>query len=566
MTERTTTAALLDEYVDWYFDTNPIAATALGAQGYDDQLGDFSATGFEARDATRLRWLTRFEELDTGSDLDDGIDRDLVLATLRGEQAVSDWPHWRRDPAAYLAPLFAALYTPFLHRLRPDAQIVQSTAARLRQVSDVLAAMRANLDPDMAAPLLVRRALSQARAGRAFVTGSLPAETADQDLAAQLREAAEPAAEAFDTAVAFLTEFADRASGDWRMGERRYTALLQQRELLDCDAAQLHQRGLQAWAELDAEMTELASQVDPTADDWRTVIDRMSDDYPPTLEAMRAEYDAETQRARKFLVENALVTLPDGELCRVVPSPNFQRPIFAVAFYVAPPPLTVSRLGHFFVPFTPDGYGEEQVRERLRSNSRAQLPTTSVHEAYPGHHWHLSWMADTPRKIRMLFRSSYFAEGWALYTERMMCEQGYFTSPQHRLAHLEARIFRAARIVTDTALHCNDSLGTGYSGRDPAGGNGPSGGSFSGGMTIEQAERFMSTKGTLNPDTATAEVNRYCAWPTQAASYLTGCLEIERIRSQYLADGRGNLRDFHDQLAGSGSLPLGLARRAVLGG
>ena len=155
-------------------------------------------------------------------------------------------------------------------------------------------------------------------------------------------------------------------------------------------------------------------------------------------------------------------------------------------------------------------------------------------------------MAGTPRRVRMIYRTSYFAEGWALHTEKMMSEQGYFTAPEHELAYLEARIFRAARIVVDTALHCGDSFG-----KD---------------MTISQAEDFMTTKGTLNRETAIAEVNRYCAWPTQAPSYLTGSLEIERIRKDYLDAGRGGLRQFHDQLAGSGSLPLGLARRAVMGG
>ena len=487
-----------------------------------------------SREAGRDRWVQRFDAVGGELSLDEGIDRDLLLAMLRGDQVTSDWPSWRRDPSVYLAPVFGGLHTPFLHRLRPDAELVRSTVERLRQVPDVLAACRANLDPELTSPLLVRRALGQAKAGREFVTAALPREVADESLRSALAEAAEPAADAFDGIVTFLTDLADRATGDWRMGERRYSALL-------------HRRGLQAWAELDAEMSELASRVDGGSGHWRAVIDRLADDYPPTMEAMREEYDAETQRARAFLAEKGLVSFAEGESCKVVPSPVFQRPIFAVAFYLAPPPLTASRLGHFFVPYTPDGYSDEQVRERLRNNSRPQLPTTSVHEAYPGHHWHLSWMANTPRTVRAIFRTAYFAEGWALYTEKMMREQGYFTTAEQELAHLEARIFRASRIVVDTALHCFEE--------DSAGRE----------MTIEEAEEFMSTKGTLNLETAKAEVNRYCAWPAQAPSYLTGSLEIERIRAEYLDAGRGGLRQFHDELAGSGSLPLGLARRAVLG-
>jgi uncharacterized protein (DUF885 family) len=234
------------------------------------------------------------------------------------------------------------------------------------------------------------------------------------------------------------------------------------------------------------------------------------------------------------------VTFAEGEECRVVPSPEFQRPILSVASYMSPPPLTSSRIGHFFVPYTPDDFTEEQVRQRLATNSRAQIPTISVHEAYPGHHWHLSWSANSTRTVRKVHRTPYFSEGWALYVETVMRDEGYFTDPRHELAHVEARAFRAARIVVDTALHCRD-------------------------MTVEQAEAFMIEKSALSPGTAKGEVSRYCAWPTQAPSYLTGCLEIERIRTEYTRRGLGTLREFHDTIAGSGSLPLGLARAAALG-
>ncbi|HEX2300081.1 MAG TPA: DUF885 family protein, partial [Pseudonocardiaceae bacterium] len=80
---------------------------------------------------------------------------------------------------------------------------------------------------------------------------------------------------------------------------------------------------------------------------------------------------------------------------------------------------------------------------------------------------------------------------------------------------------------------------------------------------------FMTTRASLSPGTAATEVSRYCAWPTQAPAYLTGCLEIEDLRAHWLADKqpgeRRKLRDFHDTLGGIGCPPLGLARRALLG-
>jgi uncharacterized protein (DUF885 family) len=533
---------LLEEYVAWYFDNQPIAASAAGAEGYDHLLGDFSAAAFQQRERERDGWLARFESVPDGElGPDDLINRDLVICHLRGDRVMADWQSWRRNPAIYVSPVFSALHLPFLHRMRPEPDLVDAVTARLAQVPAAFAACRANLDHRLTSPLLVRRTLGQVETGRQFVTGTLPAEVSDDSLRARLATAAEPAAEAFDELTEFLTELAGRASGDWRMGERLYSRLLTEQELLGFGADELHRRGRLEWDKLDAELTELTTRIPDAAGGWRQIVKRLANDHPPTQEAMCTEYAAATQRARQFLADRELVSFAEGETCRVVPSPAFQRTLFAVAFYIGAPALSSSRIGHFFVPFTPEGYPPEPVRQRLRSNYRAQLPTTAVHEAYPGHHWHMSWMAGSPHLVRKLFRTSYFSEGWALYAEKMMREQGFFTEPGDEMAHLQARIFRATRIVVDTALH-------------------------SGEMSTAEAERFLVDKASLNPDTAITEVQRYCSWPTQAPSYLTGSLQIEQMRADYLAAERGDLRSFHDTLAGSGALPLGLARRAVLEG
>jgi uncharacterized protein (DUF885 family) len=522
---------LLDEFLDWYLAEHPVEAALLGADGHDHTLGDFTESGFIARERAAEKWLARLSASTEPQGLDDDIDRELVVSRLRGMVALAGWPEWRRDPSAYLGAIFASMFTPFQQRLKPEAELVEAAVARLAEVPGVLAACRANLDPDLAAGLLVERGLGQARIARRFLTKTLPAEVRDEDLRVRLSRAAEPAAAAFDELVAFLEGFT--AGGTWRMGEELYSTLLREREMLGYGASELHEKGRKAWEELDLRMREVATRLG--SGDWRAVMESLMDDHAPTLSAMRAEYEAETFRARDFVRDRGLVTFPEGEDCQVLPSPDFQRPILAVASYLAPPPLTTSRTGIFFVPYTPDGFTDEQVRQRLRTNSRAQMPSIAVHETYPGHHWHLAWMAGNPRKVRKVFRTTYFVEGWALYIEKMMHEQGYFDTPQTELAHLDCRIFRAARIVVDTALHCGE-------------------------MTIAEAEEFMATKASLSPGTAAGEVNRYCAWPTQAPSYLTGALEIERIRDDF----DGDLRAFHDAIAGSGGLPLGLARKAVI--
>ncbi|WP_433262504.1 DUF885 domain-containing protein [Actinosynnema sp. CS-041913] len=539
MTETTTPTRLVDDFLGWHFDRTPGTAAMLGSLDHDHTLGDFSAQAFADYDREAAEWLERFTGA-SADGLEESVDRDLVISVLRGHLAKAAWPAWRRDPSIYSSAVLFPLFTAFLNRLRPEPELVGSVIARLAEVPALLAACEANLDPGLASAKIVERAAAQARTGRAFLTGTLPAEVADPVLRVKLADAAEPAAAAFDRLADFLDRFAEAATGDWRMGEGLYSTLLREQEILGYGAAELHERGRAAYDELAAEMRELAG-----SDDWHAVMLGLQEDHPPTPEAMRVEYEAETRRARAFLVEHGLVTLADGEECRVVPSPSFQRPILSVASYLSPPPLTSARVGHFFVPSPPDDFTPDQVTQRLRTNSRAQLATIAVHEAYPGHHWHLSWLAAQNRPVRKVFRTPYFSEGWALYAEKLLREHGYFSADTvgdakkaraQELAHVEARLFRAARMIVDTGLHCGD-------------------------MSVAEAEEFMTTKASLTPGTAQGEVLRYCAWPTQAPSYLTGALEIERIRDEFA----GTQREFHDRLAGSGALPLGLARRVALG-
>ncbi|GAB2934552.1 DUF885 domain-containing protein [Nonomuraea fastidiosa] len=521
----------MDEFLKWYFSDRPVIAAMLGADGYDHTLGDFTAEAWQNREREQARWLERLSKAEAPT-LDDAIDRDLVVSQLRGNIAMASWPVWRRDPSVYLGSIFTAMYNPFQNRLKPEPELVSAAISRLAEVPGVLAACRANLDPDLAAPLLVKRGLGQARTGRNFLTRTIPSMVEDPELRAKLAEAAEPAAQAFDDIVTFLEGF--ECGGTWRMGERLYSTLLREREMLGYGAAELHEKGKAAWAELDARMQEVAVKVNGSRD-WRAAMEVVMDDHAPTLDDMRAEYEAETRRAREFVREHDLVTFAEGEECLVLPSAEYNRPVLAVAHYLAPPPLSASRRGVFFVPYTPDDFTPEQVRQRLRTNARAQMPSIAVHEAYPGHHWHLSYIAENPRTVRKVFRTPYFVEGWALYVEKLLHEHGYFDTPATELAHLDFRIFRAARIIVDTALHCED-------------------------MSIEEAETFMSTKASLSPGTAQGEVNRYCAWPTQAPSYLTGAIEIDRIRESFT----GGLKEFHDRIAGSGGLPLGLAEKVAL--
>ncbi len=544
-------AALIDELLEEEFELSPVTASSLGLTDYDAGMDDVSAEGFAERDRDAADFLARFGAIgDDALDAEERIDRDLAIATLKGRLVMAMWRGWQRDPLTYSGPAINGIFLLFLHRLRPDQELVDAAASRLAQVPSVFEHGRANLDPSLAHPVLIERGAGSARAAARYLREYLPDETRDPELSERLRRAGTNAAEAFDEWARFLDGFRGRANGSWVFGEERYSRILLEREALGMDARMLRERGQAEFERLDAEMSALALRIGGTSD-WHEVIEGSMADHPRTEEAMRQAYEVWTARSRDFLAREGLVTLPDEERCLVEPSPLFQRPVLGVASYMAPPAFSDSLTGHFFVPFAPDGTSEEEIDKRLSSNSHPSIPAVSVHEAYPGHHWHLVMRRLHASRLRKVMSTPYFNEGWALYAERMMRERGFFDEPLVQLNQLESSIFRALRIVVDTSLHMGE-------------------------MTFDEAVERMHSGLAMSEPTARAEVGRYCAWPTQASSYLTGCLGILDIRQRWLAArdlgdvpiadlDPGVLREFHDRITSSGSLPIGLATRVMLG-
>jgi uncharacterized protein (DUF885 family) len=535
---------LADQFLTEEFARSPVRASSLGLTDYDDQLDDLSESAIERDRRANREWLRRFEELDEELSFGDGIDRDLILSQLRGRAILDDFEMWRRQPDTYLNPGMHGIFVLFLHRLRPEAELVGAAISRLRQIPGNLDDARRNLRPEMVPAIFLDRAANQARAGTRYVRDLLPEQVEDEKLRGRLAEAGAETATAYEAFVSFLEEMRSSADGEWALGEERYSRLLREKEMLGYGARQLRERGQVEYDRLAEELRRCAQEISGT-DDWKQVLDELNEDHPRTPEEMRVGYEEWTAKARDFLRDKRLVSFPSGEECAVVPSPHFQRPVLAVASYMSPPPFSDRMLGHFFVPFPPDGAPEEEIQKRLASNSYPSIPTTSVHEAYPGHHWHLVMSKANPSRVRQTFRTPYFSEGWALYAEQVMREAGFFEDRRHEMFQYEATSFRAARIVVDTSLHLGE-------------------------MTWDEAVAHMQTHTALTEPTARAEVTRYCAWPTQASSYLTGCLEILRIRDQFLAARRASrtdvdaLRDFHDALTSSGGLPIALAERAVM--
>ncbi len=535
-------ATLVSSFLKEEYEDSPTMASSLGLTEYDERLDDTSAGAFRRRVASDAEWLARFRTVpEAGLAPEDRIDRELLISVLRGRELTHPLDMWQRQPNAYLNPGLNGVFSLFLHRLRPERELAEAARARLLQVPNNVRDGIANVDFARTPRVYLERALGQAKAAAKYARELVPAEVEGPASRARLAEAGATAATAFDEFTAHLEANRDRAKGDYAIGEELYGALLREKELLPFGTRELRERGSEQHDLLSAEANRIATQIDGSGD-WVKTCDRLNKIHAPTPDAMREEYAEWTERARSFLRDTGLVTLPKGEECTVEPSPPFQRPVLAVASYQRPPAFRDTLHGHFFVPYPPDGTPEAEVQKRLEGNCSAGIPTTAVHEAYPGHHWHLVMAKSNPSHARRIFGTPYFSEGWALYAERVMREQGFFSDPKHLLYQYEATIFRAARIVVDTGLHMGE-------------------------MTFDEAVKFMVAKGNLTEPNARAEVGRYCSWPTQASSYLTGMLEIVDIRTRWLAKrgqtDRPALRAFHDGITSAGMLPTSLAEKAI---
>ena len=163
------------------------------------------------------------------------------------------------------------------------------------------------------------------------------------------------------------------------------------------------------------------------------------------------------------------------------------------------------------------------------------LKTLTYHEAVPGHHFQrsLERAADMPL-IRNMLGYSEFAEGWALYAEKLAAEMGmYDDDPLGNLGRLQSELFRAARLVVDTGLHHKQ-------------------------WTREQAIDYMLSVTGDTPASVTREIERYAVWPGQATSYKLGMLKMEEMRAKAeneLGD-RFDIKAFHDEILLNGAMPL----------
>jgi uncharacterized protein (DUF885 family) len=180
----------------------------------------------------------------------------------------------------------------------------------------------------------------------------------------------------------------------------------------------------------------------------------------------------------------------------------------------------------------------------LKSRFLTGIATLYLHEGAPGHHFQISLAqenADLPDFQRFGGNTAYI-EGWALYAETLGYEMGFYKDPMQHWGTLDDEMLRAMRLVVDTGIHTK-------------------------GWSREQAVDYMLANSGMGRSDAQAEVDRYIANPGQALAYKIGALTIQRLRkeAERALGPRFDIRQFHDQVLGSGALPMPVLEAKVRG-
>jgi uncharacterized protein (DUF885 family) len=242
------------------------------------------------------------------------------------------------------------------------------------------------------------------------------------------------------------------------------------------------------------------------------------------------------ERARDFVAARQLAPIPTVPL-DVIETPDFMRPLIPFAAYDSPGPYSAEPRGLFYVT-VPDPSLPEAVRERvLRDHSRHEIAATSLHEGYPGHHLQIVLAQASPSETRKHVYTPLTVEGWALYCEELMADEGFYRSEEERLFQRVHLLWRAMRVVLDVGLHTR-------------------------GMSVDDAVRQLVDVVHMDRANAQAEVSRYCATPGYQLAYAVGRRELLRLREDDRA-ARGaafGLRDFHERVLSYGGLPVTLIR------
>jgi uncharacterized protein (DUF885 family) len=515
---------------------HPILGTYIGLHDGDDRLDDATRDAAMQEVADVHRVERELEAIDP-NELSDSVrfERELALHNIRRELFDMEVHRvWERRSTAMdavgdaLFSVFARDFAPLKDRLASLTGRLEGVPAFLEQHKTRATAPQVRLwqELEIESGGQMPYLLDEVKAAGQGVL--------DDRSQARLDKAVETASAAVVAYIETIKAKMGSAVESWALGSEAYDRLVSLRAFDGLDASQILEIGEQQLALNKAARVADARRIDPSVDE-RTVVDRVKSNHPKDFDEALAAYKDAMIRARTHIIERGIATMPPGEQISVIPTPEYLRTVVPFAAYFEPPKFDKHPSGIYIV--TPS-VGDDP--NAMREHNYASISNTSVHEAYPGHHLQLSAATRHPSIVRLLTDAPEFVEGWGMYSEQMMREQGFDDGPEFLLAMHTDAIWRACRIILDVRMHRGE-------------------------LSVEQATAMLIEHTAFEHANAQAEVFRYTYTPTYQLSYLLGKVLLLQLRSdeQHRLGSGFSLKRFHDTLMNNGSLPISFHRRLL---
>jgi uncharacterized protein (DUF885 family) len=543
----------LQEHWDWTLQNCPELASYLGDRRWNDRLTDFSFDAIQRRlNETRV-WLRTFEAIDVrGFPEQELLNARLIIEELANDVEDARWEGWLM-PVNQMDGIhldFPQLFTFLSYETEKD---YEDLLARYRsfptQMDEVIALMREGAGKSLMPPRFLLGIVASQAESLASVTPvespfALPLsrfpEAIDQkrrthfekDILHAVSESIFPAY--LDFARFVREEYAPAGrehEGIWSLpdGLERYANRIRRITTTDLTAGAIHQIGLDEVARIREAMLGIARTLgheDPVA------LDRAINAMPELKARSRQHiieiYQLHTRQMYEKLPE-LFGRLPKAPL-EILPVETWREENEAMAMYFNPAP-DGSRPGRVMV-----NTHEAETRKTIT------MEATAYHEGVPGHHMQLAIQQEIPDlpSFRQQGGHTAYVEGWALYSEALGKEVGFFEDPYSDYGRLQDEILRAIRLVVDTGLHAMR-------------------------WNRQQVVDYFRAHSALDELDIQTETDRYIVWPGQALGYKIGQLRIVELREGARArlGDRFDIREFHDLVLGAGSLPLHILEERV---
>lgn len=557
VTKKPASDAALSEFMSRYLgehlEKNPVRATEAGDHRFDATWPDVSKEGEAAarkHAADRLAELSAFKDEDLSPQ--HRIDRDILRTRLQFTLfAIDELKEAETSPLFYTAMMGDGLDPLLSREFAPVEERMKSVLGRLRGIPKIVEVAKARLQNP--ADVFTETAISQNQGLIALCEKDLlPWFDKAPSIKGDLTEAAKKATDALKDFQKFLEkDLKPRSKGDFRLGRARFEQKLRFEldDQVDIDALaksaratlektrdEMVETGKELWPDLmkGKPLPKLDTAADKKAF-VKKVLDEIAKDRPDNKTIVK-EAEAQLQAATEFVKKHDLVRVPE-EPCRVIEMPEYRRGI-AVAYCDSSGPLEEKQETFYAISPTPKDWKKDRVESYYREYNRAMLHDLTIHEAMPGHFLQLMHNNKFPSKIRAVFQSGPFVEGWAVYTEWLMAKYG-FGGAKVRIQRQKMLLRACANAVLDHGIHA-------------------------GTMDEKQALALMKEEAFQEDGEAVGKWRRARLTSAQLSTYFYGFSEMMKLREKYEKTPDFKERTYHDTLLSFGSPSLRHLRALML--